>query len=228
MNISDLIIAIDGHSSSGKSTIAKELAAKIGLKYIDTGAMYRGITLKLVQNKVNLDNLEKIEEILLSTKIDFTNKNGKNVLLLDDVDVENQIRGLEVADNVSEVSTIPIVRDFLVKMQREMGKSSGLVMDGRDIGTVVFPNANIKFFVTADVKVRAKRRFDELVAKGDNITYESVLSNLEKRDKIDSTREHSPLKKAEDAIVIDTENFTQKTQLEYVLNKVKEYIKNHK
>ncbi len=225
MKISDLIIAIDGHSSSGKSTVAKQLAAKLNIKYIDTGAMYRAVTLKLVRNNIDFNDIERIKGILSSTKIDFTNINGKNTVLLDGENVEDEIRGLEVANNVSEVSTIPFVRDFLVDMQREMGKSGGVVIDGRDIGTVVFPNAHIKFFVTADVEIRAKRRFDELKARGDDITYESVLSNLTKRDEIDSTRAHSPLKKAEDAILVDTGKLTRETQLEFVLEAVEQSVR---
>ncbi len=218
MRISDLIIAIDGHSSSGKSTIAKQLAAKLNMKYIDTGAMYRAVTLTLVRKNIDFNDIERIKKVLSFTKIDFTNIKGKNTVFLDGENVEDEIRGLEVANNVSEVSTIPYVREFLVDMQRKMGKSGGVVMDGRDIGTVVFPNAHIKFFVTAEVEIRAKRRFDELKARGDEITYESVLSNLTKRDEIDSTRAHSPLKKAEDAILVDTGKLTRETQLEYVLD----------
>ncbi len=222
MKISDLIIAIDGHSSSGKSTVAKQLAAKLNIKYIDTGAMYRAVTLKLVRNNIDFNDIVRIKKVLSSTKIDFTTINGKNTVLLDGENVEDEIRGLDVANNVSEVSTIPFVREFLVDMQRAMGKSGGVVMDGRDIGTVVFPNAHIKFFVTADVEIRAKRRFDELKARGDKVTYESVLSNLTKRDQIDSTRAHSPLKKAEDAILVDTGKLTRETQLEFVLEVVEQ------
>ena len=221
-NSNRLIIAIDGFSSSGKSTIAKALAKSLNLKYIDTGAMYRAITFKLVLNNIQFDDLVKIEEILTTTTIDFSISNGE--IILDGKCIENKIRGLDVSNKVSEVSTIPIIRDFLVKIQRKLGISGGIVMDGRDIGTIVFPNAHLKFFIDANINVRANRRYEELISKGDtNIKLEDIKANLLKRDKIDSGREHSPLKIAPGSILINTEKLTKEEQLEFVIKEVQKY-----
>ncbi len=222
-----LIIAIDGFSSSGKSTIAKDVAKNLHFKYLDTGAMYRAITYKILKHNIDLQDMQSIQNLLDKTSIDFKLVKGENHIFLDDVDIEDKIRELEVANNVSEVSTIQIVREFLVKLQQEIGKSGNIVMDGRDIGTVVFPNADVKFFVSASLKTRAKRRFEELKAKSNdkNLKIEEVEANLVKRDKIDSERKHSPLKVAEDAILIDTENMTKQEQLNFVLEKINEKIK---
>ena len=225
-NIPDnLIIAIDGFSSSGKSTIAKDLAKTIHYKYLDTGSMYRAITYKILRDKIDIQDTKAIETMLCQTKIDFQILDGSNQIILDGEPVEKKIRGLDVANFVSEVSTIPAIRTFLVKIQQKIGEKGGIVMDGRDIGTVVFPNADVKFFISASLKTRAKRRFEELKAKGvENLLLEDVEANLMKRDKIDSGRAHSPLKVAEDAIMIDTENFTKKEQLDYVIQKIIEKI----
>ena len=219
MNDQKLIIAIDGVSSSGKSTIASALAKKLNYIYIDTGAMYRALTYKFLANNVDIHNPQEIKDILKNTTIKFELIDGKNTIFLDNKPVEDVIRTLKVSDNVSEVSKIPEVREFLVKIQRELGKNGGVVMDGRDIGTVVFPDANVKFFITADINKRAKRRQKELEEKtGQKHEFKEVLGNLEKRDRIDSQREHSPLKIADDAILINTDNMTKEEQLEYVLN----------
>ena len=225
--LNKLIIAIDGFSSSGKSTIAKDLAKQMHYKYLDTGAMYRAITFKIIKRNINLQNIQSIQDLLTNTSIDFKIVEGENHIFLDGVDIEDKIRGLEVANNVSEVSTIKVVREFLVKLQQEIGKSGNIVMDGRDIGTVVFPNADVKFFVSASLKTRAKRRFEELQAKDfdKKLKLEEVEANLIKRDKIDSERKHSPLKVAEDAILIDTECLTKQEQLDFVIKKIKEKIK---
>lgn len=221
----NLIIAIDGFSSSGKSTIAKALAEKLNYLYIDTGAMYRAITYKLMKENISFDDISKIKEILKSTRIEFFNNNGINQIVLDNEMIESQIRGLEVSNNVSEVSIIPEIREFLVKIQRDMGKSGSIVMDGRDIGTVVFPNADLKFFISADIDVRAQRRFDELNQKsGANISFDAVKENLIKRDQIDSNREHSPLKIADEAKIINTENLTKSKQVEIILEIVKDKL----
>lgn len=217
-----LKIAIDGYSSSGKSTIAKSLAEKLNYLYIDTGAMYRAITYKLLKEKISFEDIIKIKEILKNTKIEFVNCGGINQIVLDDVMIEDQIRGLVVSNNVSEVSIIPEIREFLVQIQRDMGKSGGFVMDGRDIGTVVFPNADLKFFISADIDIRAQRRFQELTQKSDSsISFDDVKTNLIKRDQIDSNREHSPLKIAEEAKIINTENLTKSEQVEIILKIVK-------
>jgi len=222
MNNKKLIIAIDGYSSSGKSTIAKSLAKKLGYIYIDSGAMYRAITYKLLKNNINAENIEEIKEILKNTSIDFSIQNGENIIFLDNECVEDKIRTLYISSHVSEISAIPEVREFLVKIQRELGKKGGIVMDGRDIGTVVYPNADIKFFIDADIEIRAKRRYLELKEKkGETVNLDKVKNNLIKRDKIDSSRAHSPLKLADDAIVINTDNMTKEEQLQYILDIVK-------
>jgi cytidylate kinase len=222
MNNKKLIIAIDGYSSSGKSTIAKSLAKKLGYIYIDSGAMYRAITYKLLKNNINAENIGEIKEILKNTSIDFSIQNGENIIFLDNECVEDKIRTLYISSHVSEISAIPEVREFLVKIQRELGKKGGIVMDGRDIGTVVYPNADIKFFIDADIEIRAKRRYLELKEKkGEAVNLDKVKNNLIKRDKIDSSRAHSPLKLADDAIVINTDNMTKEEQLQYILDIVK-------
>ena len=224
-SLKNLIIAIDGYSSSGKSTIAKALAEKLDYLYIDTGAMYRAITYKLMKENISFDDISKIKEILKSTKIDFIICNGINQIIIDNEMIEDQIRGLEVSNNVSEVSVIPEIREFLVEIQRNMGKSGGFVMDGRDIGTVVFPNADLKFFISADIDIRAQRRYDELNQKSaSNISFNAVKENLMKRDQIDSNREHSPLKIAENAKIINTENLTKPEQVELILDIVKDKL----
>ncbi len=222
MNNKKLIIAIDGYSSSGKSTIAKSLAKKLKYIYVDSGAMYRAVTYKLLKNNIDFKNIDKIKEILKSTTIDFIIQNGENIIFLDNECVEDKIRSLYISSHVSEVSAIPEVREFLVKIQRKLGEKGGIVMDGRDIGTVVYPNADLKFFIDADINIRAKRRHLEMEAKtGEKINLEDVKNNLVKRDKIDSSRKHSPLKLADDAIVINTDNMTKEEQLQYIFDIVK-------
>ncbi|SPY34598.1 Cytidylate kinase [Porphyromonas cangingivalis] len=210
-------IALDGHSSCGKSTMAKVLAKRIGYTYIDTGAMYRGVTLFSIQN--NLWDGEKplVDEIvrrLDDITLRFKTDGGENRLLLNGEDVEDQIRGMEVSNKVSPISTIAEVRAFLVKQQQEMATEKGVVMDGRDIGTVVLPDAELKVFVTASAKVRAQRRYDELRALGKEVTYDEVYQNVVTRDRIDSTREASPLKQAEDAVLLDNSDLTRDQQNE--------------
>lgn len=210
-------IALDGHSSCGKSTMAKVLAKRIGYTYIDTGAMYRGVTLFSIQNnlwdgdKPLVDEIvRRLDEITLRFKTD----GGVNRLLLNGEDVEDQIRGMEVSNKVSPISTIAEVRAFLVKQQQEMATEKGVVMDGRDIGTVVLPDAELKVFVTASPEVRAQRRFDELKSLGKDVTYDEVYQNVVTRDRIDSTREASPLKQADDAVLLDNSDLTRDEQNE--------------
>jgi len=221
----DLIIAIDGHSSTGKSTVAKELAKKLNFSYIDTGAMYRCVTLLALENnlvyngKINLYQLQqKLSNIEISFR--YNDETKMSETWMNERNVENEIRSLQVSDNVSAISTLKFVRQHLVSLQQRMGESKRLVMDGRDIGTVVFPDADLKIFMTADVQVRAKRRYDELSAKGEFVTLEEVFENVQKRDLIDSTRAESPLKQAEDAIVLDNSNMTREQQLQWILDKV--------
>lgn len=210
-------IALDGHSSCGKSTMAKVLAKRIGYTYIDTGAMYRGVTLFSIQNnlwdgdKPLVDEIvRRLDEITLRFKTD----GGVNRLLLNGEDVEDRIRGMEVSNKVSPISTIAEVRAFLVKQQQEMATEKGVVMDGRDIGTVVLPDAELKVFVTASPEVRAQRRFDELKSLGKDVTYDEVYQNVVTRDRIDSTREASPLKQADDAVLLDNSDLTRDEQNE--------------
>lgn len=225
-----LIIAIDGFSSTGKSTLAKELARKLKYVYVDTGAMYRAVTLFAMQQNFINDNkfdVNSIKENLDKIKIHFVYNNDKGFaeVYLNDVNVESEIRTMNVSQLVSQVSTISEVREKLVQQQQEMGKNKGIVMDGRDIGTVVFPNADIKFFMTASADKRAFRRYKELIDRGDaDVTYERVLKNVESRDYIDSTREHSPLKKAKDAIEIDNSDMGLEEQFERVYNLILRYI----
>lgn len=222
-----IIIAIDGHSSCGKSTMAKSLAQELGYVYIDSGAMYRVVTLYALRNGLIINGVpdtEKLIEELKNIKITFKWDEfaGKNTTFLNGENVEEEIRRLEVSQNVSPISTIAEVRSEMVKQQRENGKSKGIVMDGRDIGTVVFPDAELKIFMTASPEIRAQRRFDELKQKGLEVDFAEILKNVEGRDQIDSTREVSPLKKADDALVLDNSNLTREQQLKWTLDRVKE------
>ncbi|MCP9748998.1 (d)CMP kinase [Lacihabitans sp. CS3-21] len=216
--MSKIIIAIDGYSSCGKSTTAKKAAASMGYSYIDTGAMYRAVTLYFIQNHVSLSNSKEVETALNNITIEFRiNAVGQNQTYLNGLNVEDEIRKLYVADKVSEVSAIAAVRHAMVDQQRKMGKKKGFVMDGRDIGTVVFPDAELKIFMTADPFIRAHRRQIELMTKGEVLDLEDILENIKKRDVIDTTRTESPLKKAEDAVVIDTTFMTLDEQVDQVI-----------
>ena len=194
-----MIIAIDGPAGSGKSTIAKLIAEDLGLVYLDTGAMYRLVTLKALNDGI-LGNLDKIIKMLDNLNIDIK----ENGFYLDDIDVSEEIRKPVVSENVSDIAAIREVREKMVDLQRKFSESKNVILDGRDIGTVVFPNADVKIFLIADAKERANRRYRELVAKGENVKIEEIYENILKRDKIDSTRKESPLKKADDAIEVDT------------------------
>jgi len=215
-----IIIAMDGHSSCGKSTMAKTLAKAIGYTYIDTGAMYRAVTLYAMRRgfigKDGIDE-ESLKKELPKINISFGHENGQQYTILNGENVERQIRGMEVSGNVSPISAIGFVREAMVKLQREMGKKGAIIMDGRDIGTTVFPNAELKIFVTASDEIRARRRFDELKLKGDNPVYEDVLKNVRERDYIDSHRAVSPLRKADDAIVLDNSNLTFQEQDQWLM-----------
>lgn len=204
MNTKKLVIAIDGPSAAGKSTIGKLLAKILDYIYIDTGAMYRAIALKLQQKNISLEDTEKIEKILCKSRVNFIRENDDLKTLLDGTDVSKQIRTPTISQLSSAASAIPIVRHYLVKMQQDMGKTGGVVMDGRDIGTVVFPNADCKFYLDASVKERAQRRFRELQDKGIKSDLDTVMDEMKQRDHNDSTRQHSPLRKADDAILIDS------------------------
>ena len=227
MTVKKIIIAIDGHSSCGKSTMAKSLAQELGYVYIDSGAMYRVVTLYALRMGLINNGVPDTKKIIAELKnINITFKwdenAGKNTTFLNDENVEEEIRRLEVSQNVSPISTIAEVRHEMVRQQRENGKNKGIIMDGRDIGTVVFPDAELKIFMTASPEIRAQRRFDELKQKGVDVDFAEILENVEGRDQIDSNREISPLKKADDALILDNSNLTREEQLKWTLERVKE------
>jgi len=223
---SRIIITIDGWSSCGKSTLAKQLAKKLGYLYVDSGAMYRAITLYFLRNNIDTTNKSEINAALESINLDFIYNPQRQLseIFLNGENVEYLIRDLIIAEKVSHVAAIKEVREFAVAQQRKMGKNKGIVMDGRDIGTVVFPKAELKIFMTADNAIRVQRRFKELFEKNPNITIEEVKNNLEMRDYIDSNREVSPLRKAKDALVLDNTNLTEREQLVKAIAWVKDRI----
>jgi cytidylate kinase len=222
-----IIITIDGWSSCGKSTLAQQLAQKLNYVYIDSGAMYRAITLYFLRNHVNWTKRKAVEEALENIVLEFKfhGKSQHSEIHLNEENVEYVIRDLVVAEKVSEIAAIKEVRSFAVAQQQKMGDQKGIVMDGRDIGTIVFPDAELKIFMTADIAIRVERRFKELYEKNPNITIEEVKANLTMRDYIDSNREVSPLRKAEDAVELDNTNLTEKEQLEIALKWVRERTK---
>jgi CMP/dCMP kinase len=209
-----IIITIDGWSSCGKSTLAKQLAKALGYVYVDSGAMYRAITLYFLRNNIDMAEKKEVKQALKSINLEFVynSKSHNSEIYLNDENVEYVIRDMLVAEKVSDVAAIKEVREFAVAQQQKMGDKKGIVMDGRDIGTVVFPKAELKIFMTADNAVRVQRRFKELYEKNPNITIEEVMHNLEMRDYIDSHREISPLRKAKDAIELDNSNITEEQQ----------------
>lgn len=221
-----IIITIDGWSSCGKSTLAKKLAKELGYIYVDSGAMYRAITLYFLRNNIDLAEKKEIKEALKNISLEFSRnpQNGKTEIYLNGENVEYLIRDLVIAEKVSDVAAIKEVRELAVAQQQKMGAKKGIVMDGRDIGTVVFPKAELKIFLTADNAVRVERRFKEMFEKNPNVTVEEVKNNLEMRDYIDSHREVSPLKQAKDARVLDNTDLTEKQTFEKALEWVKEKI----
>ena len=219
-----MIIAIDGPAGSGKSTTAKIAAEKLGFIHINTGAMYRGIALKCIQGKINPTDMYEMDNILSGTKFKFCGKNGADVFM-DGVNISSEITTAEVTKSVSRISAIPRVREKLVEYQREMADGIDVVLEGRDIGTVVFPDAEHKFFLIADIHERAKRRMQEMEAKGEIVLLSVLITELEERDRIDSTREHSPLKKAEDAVEIDTTGLSIEQQVNCIVEIVTKSIK---
>ena len=224
MSMKKIIITIDGWSSCGKSTLARQLARELHYVYIDSGAMYRAITLYFLRHHVDWTIPAAVEEALKHIKLEFVtnHKNGQTEMWLNGENVEYVIRDLVIAEKVSDVAAVRSVREFAVAKQQEMGKNKGIVMDGRDIGTTVFPHAELKIFMTADEKVRVQRRFKELYEKNPNITLEEVKQNLAHRDYIDSHREVSPLRQAGDAIVLDNSHLTMKQQLDIAEGWVKQ------
>lgn len=219
MKIPNIIIAIDGHSSTGKSSFAKIIAGRFGLIYVDTGALYRGVTLFAIRNFF-IDKNNKIDRISLEkalSKLDLlfrpTGQDRASQLYMNDELVENEIRSLEVSEKVSFIASLPIVRDYVDTILAKLGEKRGVVMDGRDIGTVVFPDAELKIFMTADAEVRAARRFNEMKAKGENPQFEDVLRNVKERDFLDENRDTAPLKRAPDAILLDNSKMTIEDQI---------------
>ncbi len=222
----EIIITIDGWSSCGKSTLAKQLAKKLGYLYIDSGAMYRAITLFFLRNHIDWTDNNEVTAALKNITLEFivNKKNEQSEIFLNGENVEYLIRDLIVAEKVSDVAALKEVRNFAVAQQQKMGDKKGIVMDGRDIGTTVFPDAEVKIFMLADSAVRVERRFKELYEKNPNITLSEIKTNLEMRDYIDSHREISPLRKAEDAIELDNTNLTEKEQFDFALKKAKEKL----
>jgi cytidylate kinase len=223
--VQNITIAIDGYSSTGKSTIAKQIANKLGYVYVDSGAMYRAVTLYAMQNSFINENEFKVSEFVLelhNIKLDFifNTSFGYSEVYLNGVNVEKEIRTMGVSGFVSRVSEIPEVRRQLVSQQQDMRKRGGIVMDGRDIGTVVFPEAELKLFMTASPEIRAQRRFDELIKRGDQVSFDEVLKNVQERDYIDSHRKDSPLIKADDAIEIDNSMLTLEEQNQKIMDLV--------
>lgn len=217
-----MIIAIDGPAGSGKSTIAKLIADELRLVYLDTGAMYRLFTLKVLNEKILIQNIDDVKKLLKKLNIDIR----ENKFYLDNIDVSKEIRKPVISENVSNIAAIKEVRQKMVDLQREFSKSKNVILDGRDIGTVVFPKADIKIFLIADAKERANRRYKELIEKGENVSIESIYENILKRDKIDSTREESPLRKAEDAIEVDTTSKSIEEVKNEILKIINSYFKN--
>jgi cytidylate kinase len=223
-----IIITLDGYSSCGKSTLAKQMAAELNYVFIDSGAMYRAITLYFIRHGIDVNSLAAVTEALSNIHLSFVlnQKTGRADMYLNNENVEEEIRGLAVSNQVSQVAALEPVRIFSVAQQQLMGAQKGIVMDGRDIGTAVFPSAELKIFVTASPEVRVERRYQELVAKDPAITKSEIQANLEMRDHIDSTREFSPLKQADDALVLDNSHLSREAQLELALSWAKERIAN--
>jgi len=222
-----IIITIDGYSSCGKSTLAKALATKLNYVFVDSGAMYRAVTLYVLRNHIDWNDTQEVVKALENITLEFiyNDKTGISEMFLNDENVEWLIRDMVVAENVSEVASVKEVREFAVAQQKKMGTDKGIVMDGRDIGTTVFPDAELKIFLTADPSVRVERRFKEMIAKNPNITIDEVKTNLETRDYIDSNRKFSPLRKAEDAIVLDNSHLSLTAQFRLVMKLVNEKIR---
>lgn len=223
-----IAIAIDGHSSTGKSTLARQLAQELGYVYIDSGAMYRAVTLYALENEL-LNEVLDVEALLLALpqldiRFGLNQDTGRSEVLLNGISVEGKIRGMDVSSQVSKVAALGPVREKLVALQRAMGKDGGVVMDGRDIGTVVMPNAELKIFMTATAEIRASRRYKELLDKGDNTSYDEVLRNVRERDHLDSTREISPLLKAKDAVELDNSDMGKTEQFDRIITLAKDRI----
>ncbi|BAU53174.1 (d)CMP kinase [Mucilaginibacter gotjawali] len=219
-----IIVAIDGYSSCGKSTLAKALAKKLHFVYVDSGAMYRAVALYFLRNNIDLQDSRQVADALKKIHLNFHSRDYETHITLNDEEVSGEIRLMPVSESVSAVSALHEVRTEMVKQQQRMGRSKNIVMDGRDIGTAVFPDATVKIFMTADPKVRAERRFKELAPKNPDITLEEVFENLAHRDYQDTTRKESPLRRAADAIILDNTDLTPAEQLMFALSKVEPYL----
>ncbi len=220
----NIVVAIDGYSSCGKSTIAKALAKQLHFIYIDSGAMYRAVTLYFLRNNIDLKDQKQVATALDNIHLNFHSRDYQTHIMLNDEEVSDEIRQMPVSENVSSVSAIHAVRVEMVKQQQRMGKSKNIIMDGRDIGTVVFPDAQVKLFMTADPLVRAERRFKELTAKNPDLTLEEVFENLAHRDYADTTRAESPLVRAHDAIILDNTELTPEEQLQFAIDKITPFL----
>ncbi|PTS95989.1 (d)CMP kinase [Pedobacter sp. HMWF019] len=220
----NIIVAIDGYSSCGKSTVAKAVAKQLNFVYIDSGAMYRAVTVYFLENKIQITDEEQIKMALLNVHIKFNNVSGKTIVLLNENDISERIREMEISEYVCHVSALKQVRVAMVEQQQKMADHLNIIMDGRDIGTTVFPNAQVKIFMTADPKVRADRRYLELQASNQKVTIEEVFNNLAHRDYEDTTRQESPLIHSKDATTLDNTNLTHEEQLNFVIDLVREAI----
>lgn len=223
---SNIVVAIDGYSSCGKSTLARALAKKLHFIYVDSGSMYRAVTLYLQRKKIDIKDEHQVAEALKQIHLNFHSRDYQTHITLNDEEVSEEIRNMAVSEMVSDVSAIKVVRREMVKQQQRMGRSKNIVMDGRDIGTTVFPDAQVKIFMTADPKIRAERRFKELDAKGETISLEEVFENLAHRDYLDTTREESPLTRAEDAIILDNTDLSEEEQLAFALESITPLLRN--
>jgi len=220
--VRELIIAIDGHSACGKSTLARNLSNELGYAYIDTGAMYRAVTLFFLRHELDWNKPRDVQKALMAIKIKFVHTDAGNRTILNGEDVEEEIRKMYISEKVSEVAAIPAIRRAMVQQQQEMGKNGGVILDGRDIGTVVFPDADLKLFLTASMEERVNRRYKELLDNGQNPDREKVKENIVHRDRIDSNRADSPLRKADDAVMINNTNLTKEEQLAKALEIVQQ------
>lgn len=221
----NIVVAIDGYSSCGKSTLAKAIAKKLHFIYVDSGAMYRAVTLYFLRKKIDLKNAEDVSAALKEVHLNFNSRDYETHIMLNDEEVSEEIRLMPVSENVSAVAAIKAVRTEMVRQQQRMGKSKNIVMDGRDIGTAVFPEAQVKLFMTADPKIRAERRYKELHGKNPEIGLESIFDNLAHRDFLDTTRAESPLVRASDAIILDNTDLTPEEQLLFALSWIEPFLK---
>ncbi|RFZ85642.1 (d)CMP kinase [Mucilaginibacter terrenus] len=221
----NIVVAIDGYSSCGKSTLAKALAKKLNYIYVDSGAMYRAVTLYFLRNNIDLNDHDSIEQALKNIHLNFHSRDYESHITLNDEEVSEEIRQMPVSTNVSPVSALKEVRREMVKQQQRMGRSKNIVMDGRDIGTAVFPNASLKLFMTADPKVRAERRYKEIHTKNPEVTLAEVFENIAQRDYADTTRAESPLVRADDAVILDNTNLTPEQQLQFALDRITPLLK---